>query len=240
MICSGPNGTLFEVTPQKEIVWKYINPVKGGFGPGGGGPGPGGPGGGAPRPNDVLIFFVRDMLGLTPEQRKEIDSLQKTVDETLAKALTDDQKKLLRERSAGGPGGMGGMPVPGQIMSVATQLALKPTTEQKATFSALQKDVDAKLESVLKDSQKNQLKQLRANFARGGTGGGGPGGPGGGPPPGMFGAPGGGGVFRAYRYGPDYAGLTGKDLKPGKTIEELQADAEKSKGSEKAKESVKK
>ena len=34
MICSGPNGTLFEVTPQKEIVWKYVNPVKGGFGPG--------------------------------------------------------------------------------------------------------------------------------------------------------------------------------------------------------------
>jgi hypothetical protein len=57
----------------------------------------------------------------------------------------------------------------------------------------------------------------------------------------MFGAPGGGGVFRAYRYGPDYAGLSGKELRPGKTIEELQAtDAEKSKGSEKAKESVKK
>ena len=33
MICSGPNGTLFEVTPDKEIVWKYVNPVKGGFGP---------------------------------------------------------------------------------------------------------------------------------------------------------------------------------------------------------------
>jgi len=24
-ICSGPNGTIFEVTPEKDIVWKYVN-----------------------------------------------------------------------------------------------------------------------------------------------------------------------------------------------------------------------
>jgi len=35
--------------------------------------------------------------------------------------------------------------------------------------------------------------------------------------------PGGSSLFRAYRYGVDYPGLAGKDLKPGKTIEELQA-----------------
>jgi hypothetical protein len=29
-------------------------------------------------------------------------------------------------------------------------------------------------------------------------------------------------VFRAYRYAKDYPGLTGKDLTPGKTIEELE------------------
>src|SRR5262249_3866838 len=39
LICSGANGTLFEVTPRGETVWKYINPAKatvrgpGGFGP---------------------------------------------------------------------------------------------------------------------------------------------------------------------------------------------------------------
>ena len=38
LICSGANGTIFEVTPDKEIVWKYVNPVKGGFGPGGSAP----------------------------------------------------------------------------------------------------------------------------------------------------------------------------------------------------------
>jgi hypothetical protein len=28
-------------------------------------------------------------------------------------------------------------------------------------------------------------------------------------------------LFRAYRYGPDYPGLAGRKLEPGKTVEEL-------------------
>jgi hypothetical protein len=35
-----------------------------------------------------------------------------------------------------------------------------------------------------------------------------------------MGPPGGSSLFRAYRYAADYSGLAGKDLKPGKTIEE--------------------
>jgi len=27
LICDGPNGIFFEVTSDKEIVWKYVNPV---------------------------------------------------------------------------------------------------------------------------------------------------------------------------------------------------------------------
>jgi hypothetical protein len=80
LICSGSNGTLLEVTPEREVVWKYINPTRGGYGP----------------------------------------------------------PRLLQ----GGPDG-------------------------------------------------------------------------------QFGPAGGGSMFRAYRYGPDYAGLAGKNLTPGKTIEEL-------------------
>ena len=38
LICSGASGTVFEVTPDKEVVWKYANPVMGNPG------GPGGPG----------------------------------------------------------------------------------------------------------------------------------------------------------------------------------------------------
>jgi hypothetical protein len=225
MICSGPNGTLFEVTPQKEVVWKYVNPVKGGFGPGGFGPGGFG---GPPRPALVLAGFLQDVLGLSPDQKKKVDSLQKTVDETIEKVLSDEQRKTLRERSAPGPGGFAGIAPPGQLISVATQVTLKPTVEQKTQLSELQKTVDGTLEQVLSEDQRKQLKQMRADFVRGGP----PGGPGG-PPPGA--PPGGSAVFRAYRYGPDYPGLAGKELKPGKTVEELQPkEPEKTKVSDRA------
>lgn len=86
--------------------------------------------------------------------------------------------------------------------------------------------MDSGLEKLLSDDQKKTLKQMQADFAKGNAGrppGAPPGGGGGAPPAFMFGGQGGGGsVFRAYRYGPDYAGLAGKDLKPGKTVEELQ------------------
>ncbi len=75
------------------------------------------------------------MLGLSAEQKKEIEALQKSVDDTLGKALTDAQKKTLRERSGPGPGGFAAMPAPGQIMSVATQVALRPTPEQRTQLS---------------------------------------------------------------------------------------------------------
>jgi hypothetical protein len=29
LICSGPQGTFFEVTPAKETVWRYVNPITG-------------------------------------------------------------------------------------------------------------------------------------------------------------------------------------------------------------------
>jgi hypothetical protein len=59
-----------------------------------------------------MPIFFQDALNLTPEQKKQIDALQKTVDAGLAKILTDDQKKQLKEMSErgpkGGPGGQGG------------------------------------------------------------------------------------------------------------------------------------
>lgn len=31
LICAGASGTLLEVTPQKELVWKFVNPIAGSF-----------------------------------------------------------------------------------------------------------------------------------------------------------------------------------------------------------------
>jgi len=222
-ICSGANGTVFEVTPDKKIVWKFVNPAQGGFGPGG----PGGP----PRPGQILPSFLQDMLKLTPGQQKGLSAIQHEVDGTLDKTLTDAQKKQLKQSGGfpprpGGPpgpggGGFGAPPQPGQILATTTQITLKPTPEQKKRLSDLQKEVDAKLEKLFTTDQKKQFQEMRKDLARGGPPGFGRG-PGG-PPAFLFaGPPGGASLFRAYRYGPDYPGLASRDLKPGKTIEELE------------------
>jgi hypothetical protein len=243
VICSGANGTVFEVTPDKQIVWKYLNPAKGGFGP------PGGP----PQPGQFLNPFVQDALELTPDQRKEVDAFLKEVEATLEKTLTDDQKKKLKQLVSG----PGGFSPPGQILATSTQIQLKPTPDQKKALGELQKSADAKLAKLLTDDQKKKLKQMKDDFARGGPPGGpggpppaggrggppppggpggppppgGPGGPpAGGPPPSMFrGPPGGASLFRAYKYAADYPGLAGRDLKPGKTVEEVEKAEPKAK-----------
>jgi len=98
------------------------------------------------------------------------------------------------------PGGgmMGGPPRPGEILPAGLRRNLKLTTEQTKQVDDLQKDVDAKIEKILNDDQKKQLKAMRQ---RGPGMFGGPGGrppgfgrgrPGGAPDgPGDFGPPGG-------------------------------------------------
>jgi DNA-binding MarR family transcriptional regulator len=208
MICSGGNGTLFEVTPEKAIVWKYVNPAKGGIGPGG-----------PPPPNQVLNPFLRDALSLTPDQRKELDAFQQEVNATIEKTLDEEQMKKLKQITAG----PGGFTMPGQLLSTPTQIQLKLTPEQKKALADLQKSADELLERLLTDDQKKQLKQMREDFARSGP----PGGPGrgpGGPPGGPFGGgpPGGTQLFRAYKYAADYPGLAGRSLEPGPTVEEIE------------------
>ena len=376
LICSGANGTIFEVTPEKEVVWKYVNPVKGGLGsPGGfarppqpgqvltpivreflgispeqaskldevqrevdgrlgkllradqqrqlkepqlpglppqagpqppgpiapnfqvgqlvtapdqsrlklsddqkkelaalqkevdakldtilseaqrkqskggfafgGGPPPGagGPGGGPagpPKAGQLLPSFLRDALKLTDEQKKQLDAFQTEADGKLAKLLTDEQRKQWEEAR-----GVSSMPPPGQFISTTLQARLKLTADQKKELKSLQTEADGKLASLFNDEQKKQFDEMKANAARGGLAGGpgGPGGPGGAPgaggPPAGPGAGGPGGppggppgpfspggivpVFRVYRFPADHPGLAGKQLVPGKTIEELNA-----------------
>jgi hypothetical protein len=217
LICSGPNGTLFEVTPKKETVWKYLNPVKtkGGF-PGFRGPGPGF--GGPPRLGQLLPPFIQGFMKLSSEQKKQLQALEKDTAGKLNKLFTGEQKKLLKDRSAG----FGFFPAVGQIMAAPLQERLKLTAKQKKQVADLQKQADGKLDKILKDEQKKQLKRMKS------FGGGRPPGPRRGPGgfPG-FGRPGGSTLFRAYRYAKDYPGLAGKNLTPGKTIEELQKEAPK-------------
>jgi hypothetical protein len=207
------------MTAAQKSQFKSPNAFRvGGPPPGGpGGSGPGGPGGGPPKPGQLVPAFLQDSLKLTAEQKKQLADVQKEIDTKLEKTLTAEQQKQFKE-----PQGFGALPQPGQLMSPTMQARLKLTAEQKKEVEELQKDADAKLAKLFTEEQNKQFKEMGQSFGRGGPGGfaGGPpgrGGPGG--PPGM-GPPGGSSLFRAYRYGPDYAGLAGKDLKPGKTIEE--------------------
>jgi hypothetical protein len=171
--------------------------------------------------------FIQDQLKMTADQKKQLADFQKELTAKLDMLLTEEQKKEQSKPQGGGPGGRGGpgnMPQPGQVMPPAQQGALKLTADQRKQLRELQKEADDTLDKLLAADQKKQLKEMRANPGRIAAPGGGP--------PGMFG-PGGpmqmeSALFRAYRYPASYPGLAGKDLTPGKTIEELQAK-EKSK-----------
>ena len=66
-----------------------------------------------------------------------------------------------------------------------------------------------RIAKILTADQAKQLKEIRSVFVNGW----GPGGP-----PNLGNA-----VYRSYRYAADYPGLKRRELKPGKTVEELQA-----------------
>src|SRR5262249_34872826 len=95
LICSGANGTIFEVTPEKSIVWKYVNPVKVPT-----------PFGTPPRPGQIMASIAGELLEISADQRKQLDEIQKDIDAHLDKLLTADQKKQAAEwpRDSGSDG----------------------------------------------------------------------------------------------------------------------------------------
>jgi Arylsulfotransferase (ASST) len=228
LICSGPDGTIFEVTPKNEIVWKYANPVQGG--PGLGAPDAPGGLGGPPPLGLILPPFLQHDLHLSPEQKKQLDEFQQEVQAQLDRILTDEQRKRLPARSGHSRGGIGGLPAPGQILSASARVLLKLNRAQDQQWDQLQEAVDRKLDTMMTGDQRKRFQKIREEFARAGPSGGPrpsprpaptPGGPGGSPGGPAF-VPSKRSLFRAARYAPDYPGLAGKELKPGKTVEATQ------------------
>jgi hypothetical protein len=224
LICDSESGTIFEVAPTKEVVWSYEYAGLDQSEAGGVGLPPSGSGA-SPRPQEILPDAVRDTLKLSPEQKKTLDELQRHVDAQLDRTLTPEQKQRLRPRSGAGGGGIGGFALPGQILSQSRQAVLKPTDAQKQQLAELQKAVDEQLEQLLTPDQKVQFQKIQDDFRRSGPQALGLGGPrGAGPNPagaqlglgpgGLATPPVSNLVFRAYRYGVDYPGLAGKDLRP--------------------------
>jgi hypothetical protein len=201
-ICSGANGTLFEVTGKKEVVWKYLNPVLGIPTPGSSF---------VPRLGQMVPPRLYTRLELTPDQRRALNALDKDLEGRLDKILTDDQRK----RAVGEPGGGGPIPdEPGQVVPAGIRARLGLTDAQREQVAVLQKEAEGRLDKILDEKQWAQFKGMREEKPAAPPG-----------PPGPQGPPGGGGVFRATRYPADYAGLRGRELNPGKTVEELVAAA---------------
>ncbi|MBN2292302.1 MAG: aryl-sulfate sulfotransferase [Pirellulales bacterium] len=204
-ICSGAAGVLFEVTPEKEVVWKYSTPQHGPGGPGG----PGGPRG--MRPGELFPSFLQDMLRMNDQQKAQLSKLQKEVKAELAKLLTEKQRDQLEKpmsfgfggpppgrnpndrqeaiptgdrRGPGGPGRSGAPfrftpPRPGEVIPSMFVESLELTKEQILKLKKLQMRVDDQISEILTKSQKSQLDEMQRMFTRG---------PGAGPP--GFGPPG--------------------------------------------------
>ena len=107
LICAGVSGTIFEVTPEKETVWEYVNPVRGGA-----------TGGRAARPGQVLPGLVQDMLHLTAAQKKQVEEFHKQAAAKMDDLLTGEQKQQLKELPAGPA------PQAGQILTPFAQARL--------------------------------------------------------------------------------------------------------------------
>lgn len=243
LICSGLDGTLFEVTEEKEIVWKYA--VAGGGGPGG-----------FPNPEEMLD---RDGDGkITLKEAEEIPFLTKEAVQDLDKnkdgILSGEELQEVAPPGMSGPGGPGGFggPPQGRNGGPPDFFAMmdrnnddKLTKEEAADapffsdafFNELDKNGDNVLsKDEMPDGPPPGMDEdrgdRRGRRGRRGPDGQddrrGPGGPGGFGPPGGRGGrggpggPGGGGMFMVRRYAPSYAAFEGKTLTPGKTVEEDQ------------------
>jgi hypothetical protein len=206
LICSGPNGTIFEVTAEKEIVWKYVNPLRGA--------GLGGPAKG-PRLVELMSAATRGTLKLTDDEEKQLDALQSEFESKVSDLLSQEQKKQLNEAPTSAGPGPSATSEAIRILPSALEQRLKITAEQKKIIEGLQKDADARLATILTADQAKRLKEIQSVFVNGW----GPNGP-----PNLGNA-----VFRSYRYAADFPGLKGKELKPGRTVEELQIAPESGK-----------
>jgi Spy/CpxP family protein refolding chaperone len=219
LTCTGTNGTIFEVTADKELVWRYANPASRSTGPRGLAmlPAEAAPGASDDSPQIVQIIppSVHDQLKMSSEQKGEMEKLQTEATSKIEKILTSDQREQLAEALDDfGPDAMGPPAQPGQLLTSAVQEWLKLTPTQTKQVDSLQAEVDQTLRRVLTEEQRKQLKDMR-ELNRNGPGKVNSPGSGAGPP-------GRNSLFRAYRYAPNYPGLRDRDLKPGKRIEDLQ------------------
>lgn len=190
---------------------------------------------------EVVPEVLRDAIHPSAAQLAQWDDLRSSGEKKIAALLSDEQKKALEALATPTmpPGALSlvGIPPTVQVLSPMIRPRLKLSDDQKKQVDTLQTETTALVEKSLTDAQKKTIKEIRDRFINAWGGGPPPAAPPGKPDkPGTAAkpnkpatpVPGGGppnlsiAVFRCYRYGADFPGLAGKDLTPGKTVEELQ------------------
>jgi hypothetical protein len=219
LICDGVGGKMFEVAADRTVVWqqttssivtaardepsRLVDRQKA-----------------ASRLHEILAPVLAETLELSREQKEDLDHFEHAVDEELDRILDESQKDRLRKMSGSEPDRSDGFAVPGQIMSLSRQVALKLSDQQRNKVEELQKKTDIKLGQLLTTNQKNEFEKMKREFGRGsriGASAGSLQGPArrrpradasavAGPLPSGVNP-----IFRAVRYGEDYPGLADKN-----------------------------
>jgi hypothetical protein len=198
LINSGAVGTIFEVTPEKEIVWKFSNPF----------PNERPAANTAPRPLQVFSNDVRGALDMKEDQRTQLDDIDKELRGELDDVLDEEQMKVL---AAPEDIDLSGIPE-GEYLWIFKKDKLNLTQSQQDALARLAQDFNSKIAEVLTADQKGMIDEYKKDAARRradrrlprNT------------------------LFRAQRYGLDHPAFVGKKLTPGKTLVELQQERERS------------
>ena len=153
LINSGAVGVVFEVTPEKETVWKFSNPFK---------PVASGPpaANGPPKRFEAVASDSRDALGMTKDQRKKLDEIDKELIAKLDKILTAEQIKSFAEPNPSDLADLVKRP-PGEYLTVFDRSTPKVTDAQRKELQALQKEFNPKITKILTDSQKTHGRGLQ-------------------------------------------------------------------------------
>jgi hypothetical protein len=197
LVDAGAQGIVFEVTPEKEVVWKCINPFKDSPPPASS----------VPKPFAVIDKGSRDELGMKEEQRKKLDEIDQELNARLDEILNPEQKKILNE---GNDIEFSKVPA-GEYLVQFKREKLKTTEAQAQKLEALQKDYNPRIAMILTEDQKREIDDFKKSVA--GT-------------PTSRPRKTGNSLFRATRYALNHPAFEGRTLKPGKTLVELQEERE--------------
>jgi hypothetical protein len=196
LVCSGPQGIVFEVTPDYETVWKYINPGRALFADA------------FPLEIEVLPPFSQDLAMLTTPQKSRLHEMKRQVNFKLNKLLSSEQKNYIRRL----PGTIWG-PRFAEILAMRGQLQL--SSEQHQRLKELQRQIQRTLENTLSDDARalvavtppvpdgsGAAPSNQRPVHKDGTA------------PDRVLPEAGISLFRSYRFGRDFAAFAGKALKP--------------------------